>query len=51
VVAYVGGEMTLASTIRSALVKDHGWPREALFPKPYWRRGTANARHGEPARD
>ena len=50
-VAYVGGEMTLASTIRSALVKDHGWPREALFPKPYWRRGTANARHGEPARD
>jgi NADPH-dependent ferric siderophore reductase len=51
VVAYVGGEMTLAATIRSALVKDHGWPREALFPKPYWRRGTANARHGEPARD
>jgi len=51
VVAYVGGEMTLASTIRSALVKDHGWPREAVFPKPYWRRGTANARHGEPARD
>lgn len=51
VVAYVGGEMTIASTIRSALVKDHGWPREALFPKPYWRRGTANARHGEPARD
>jgi NADPH-dependent ferric siderophore reductase len=51
VVAYVGGEMTLASTIRSALVKDHGWPREALFPKPYWRRGAANARHGEPARD
>jgi NADPH-dependent ferric siderophore reductase len=51
VVAYVGGEMTIAATIRSALVRDHGWPREALFPKPYWRRGTTNARHGEPARD
>lgn len=50
-VAYVGGEMTLASTIRSALVKEHSWPRDALFPKPYWRRGTANARNGEPARD
>ena len=45
-VAYVGGEMTLASTIRSALVRDRGWPREAVLPKPYWRRG-----HGErPAR-
>jgi NADPH-dependent ferric siderophore reductase len=50
-VAYVGGEMTLASTIRSALVRDRGWPREAVLPKPYWRRGTANARHGEPGRD
>jgi NADPH-dependent ferric siderophore reductase len=51
VVAYVGGEMTLASTIRSALVRDLGWPREAVLPKPYWRRGTANARNGEPGRD
>ena len=51
VVVYVGGEMTLASTIRSALVRDHGWPREAVMPKPYWRRGTANARNGEPGRD
>ena len=51
VVVYVGGEMTLASTIRSALVRDRGWPRESVLPKPYWRRGTANARHGEPGRD
>ena len=51
VVAYVGGEMTLAATIRTALVRDRGWPREAVLPKPYWRRGTANARHGEPGRD
>jgi NADPH-dependent ferric siderophore reductase len=50
-VAYVGGEMTLAATIRSALVRDHGWPREAVLPKPYWRRGTPNARHGEPGRE
>ena len=51
VVAYVGGEMTLAATIRSALVRDRGWPREAVLPKPYWRRGTPNARNGEPGRD
>jgi NADPH-dependent ferric siderophore reductase len=51
VVAYVGGEMTLASTIRSALVRDGGWPRESVMPKPYWRRGAPNARHGEPGRD
>jgi NADPH-dependent ferric siderophore reductase len=51
VVVYVGGEMTLTSTIRSALVRDHGWPREAVLPKPYWRRGTPNARNGEPGRD
>ncbi len=51
VVAYVGGEMTLAGTIRSALVRDLGWSREAVLPKPYWRRGTPNARNGEPGRD
>jgi NADPH-dependent ferric siderophore reductase len=51
VVVYVGGEMTLASTIRSALVRDRGWPREAVLPKPYWRRGTPNARNGEPGRE
>jgi NADPH-dependent ferric siderophore reductase len=51
VVAYVGGEMSLASTIRSALVRDLGWSREAVMPKPYWRRGAPNARHGEPGRD
>lgn len=51
VVVYVGGEMTLASTIRSALVRDRGWPRDAVLPKPYWRRGTANARNGEPGRE
>ncbi|HEX4697784.1 MAG TPA: siderophore-interacting protein [Actinomycetes bacterium] len=51
VVVYVGGEMTLASTIRSALVRDRGWPRDAVMPKPYWRRGTANARNGEPGRE
>lgn len=51
VVAYVGGEMTIASTIRGALVRDHGWPREAVMPKPYWRRGTPNQRHGEPGKD
>jgi NADPH-dependent ferric siderophore reductase len=50
-VVYVGGEMTLAATIRSALVRDRGWPRDAVMPKPYWRRGTANARNGEPGRD
>ena len=51
VVAYIGGEMTLVSTIRSLLVRDHGWSREAVLPKPYWRRGAANARHGEPAKE
>lgn len=51
VVVYVGGEMALASTIRSVLVRERGWSREAVLPKPYWRRGTANARHGEPGRD
>ena len=50
-VVYAGGEMTLVSTIRSALTKDHGWDRESVLPKPYWRRGTPNARHGEPGRD
>lgn len=50
-VVYVGGEMTLVSTVRAALVGDLGWPREAVLPKPYWRRGTPNARHGEPGRD
>lgn len=51
VVVYAGGEMTLVSTIRSALTRDHGWERETVLPKPYWRRGTPNARHGEPGRD
>ena len=51
VVAYVGGEMTLSATVRSALVRDHGWSRESVLPKPYWRRGTPNARNGEPGRD
>lgn len=50
-VAYAGGEMTMVSTIRSALTRDHGWDRESVLPKPYWRRGTPNARHGEPGRD
>ncbi len=51
VVVYVGGEMSMAASIRAALVKDRGWPRDAVLPKPYWRRGTPNARHGEPGRD
>ena len=51
VVVYVGGEMSLASTVRSVLVRDNGWSRETVLPKPYWRRGTPNARHGEPGRD
>jgi NADPH-dependent ferric siderophore reductase len=51
VVVYVGGEMALTAAIRTALVSDRGWPREAVMPKPYWRRGTPNARHGEPGRD
>ncbi len=50
-VVYVGGEMTMAATIRTALVRQLGWPREAVLPKPYWRRGTPNARHGEPGRE
>ena len=48
---YLGGEMSLASTARSVLVRDNGWSRETVLPKPYWRRGTPNARHGEPGRD
>ncbi len=50
-VAYVGGEMALVTSIRSLLVTELGWDREAVKPKPYWRRGMANARHGEPAKD
>jgi len=48
--AYLSMEMGVVAALRSALA-DRGLPREAMSPKAYWRRGVANAGHGEPMRD
>lgn len=48
--AYLNGERSLVVGARDLLVR-RGVPAEAIATKAYWRRGQANAPHGEPARD
>ena len=48
--AYLNGELTVVNRLRKALL-GRGLPAEWLSVKPYWRLGSANAAHGEPARD
>ena len=44
---YLFGEFTAMKTVRSALL-DRGLSDEAISMKAFWRRGSANADHGEP---
>ncbi len=48
--AYLTGELDVVAAMRRALVA-RGLADEQLSPKPYWRRGVANAPHGEPPKD
>ena len=45
--AYVAGEMNVVRAITTALAA-RGFDRSAIAAKAYWRRGGANAPHGEP---
>jgi NADPH-dependent ferric siderophore reductase len=45
--AYVAGEMKVVRAVTDALVA-RGLDRSAIDAKAYWRRGGANAPHGEP---
>ena len=45
--AYVAGEMRVARAIATALAA-RGLERDQIATKSYWRRGEANASHGEP---
>ncbi len=45
--AYVAGEMKVVRAVAAALVA-RGFDRSAIDAKGYWRRGGANAPHGEP---
>ncbi len=45
--AYVAGEMKMVRAVTTALVA-RGFDRSAIDAKAYWRRGDANAAHGEP---
>lgn len=47
--AYLAGELRTVAAMRRAL-EGRGLVPEQLSPKPYWRRGVANAAHGEPPR-
>lgn len=47
--AYLAGELRTVAALRQALTA-RGLAAEQLSPKPYWRRGVANAAHGEPPR-
>jgi NADPH-dependent ferric siderophore reductase len=47
--AYVGGEHTLVTTLRDALI-GRGMDPDAVSFKPYWRLGRQNAANGEPER-
>jgi NADPH-dependent ferric siderophore reductase len=44
---YVAGELGLVKAVAASLAA-HGLPAERLSTKPYWRRDSANADHGEP---
>ena len=48
--AYLTGELRVVAAMRKAL-EARGLTAEQLSPKPYWRRGVANAAHGEPLKD
>ncbi len=48
--AYVFGELRQVAAIRSLLL-ERGLAPEQVDHKAYWRRGVANAAHGEPERD
>ena len=48
--AYLSAELTVVATVRDALLAQ-GLDAEQLSPKSYWRRGIANAAHGEPPKD
>jgi NADPH-dependent ferric siderophore reductase len=47
---YLNGELGVARTLRAALL-ERGVTAEQISMKPYWRKGVANAAHGEPDRD
>ena len=48
--AYLNGELGVVRALRERLV-ERGFGPEQISMKPYWRRGVANAAHGEPERD
>jgi NADPH-dependent ferric siderophore reductase len=48
--AYLGGEHKVVSALRELLIA-RGMAASDLSPKSYWRKGVANANHGEPPRD
>jgi len=48
--AYLTGELRVVAAMRQALL-DRGLAASQISPKPYWRRGVANAPHGEPHKD
>jgi NADPH-dependent ferric siderophore reductase len=47
---YVAGEVHVVRAIQSALF-ERGCSADQLSAKPYWRRGLANAEHGEPMKE
>ena len=48
--AYLSAELRVTSALRAVLL-GRGLGPGQLSPKPYWRRGVANAAHGEPPKD
>lgn len=46
--AYLAGELRVVAAVREVL-EERGLAPDQLSPKSYWRRGVANAPHGEPA--
>ena len=48
--AYLAGELATVAAMRKVLL-GRGLTAGQLSPKPYWRKGKANAAHGEPGRD
>jgi NADPH-dependent ferric siderophore reductase len=45
--AYLTGELDVVAAMRQALIA-RGLDADQISPKSYWRRGVANAAHGEP---
>jgi NADPH-dependent ferric siderophore reductase len=48
--AYLAGELRVVAAVRKVL-ESRGLSPTQISAKPYWRRGVANAAHGEPERD